>query len=793
MAKNSNMLSFVTPPRWWGEKWREGLYAGNGRTGANVYGGATEERVLINDSSLYRMGRTTVVPDVSEVMPEVVNLVNDGEFLRAQKVIPDALAAKNFRPQAEYPLPLAELNLHLRHNATTSGYRRVLDMERGVATVSYNVGGTKFVRDLFVSRTDDAVVYRLSKNGNGAISCTLTVELPHRVNARTYEGVCEMPDGVTVTYDKQFVCFAARNDDTGADYGMVCKISPLGGTMRAETDRLLINNAQQVLIVVKTFVGSRDKKFAELKLELASMRDGFEKMLKEHAAVHAKLFNSALVRLNDGADKNVEELLAEAECGHLSPELCEKLYKFARYLFVCGTCDDGRLFTPTGLWNGSYKPYRSFLTFDGQMQTSYLFALQGNMYQGLDKTFDNFDKFVGDYKNNAQRIFNCRGVVVPVVQAPKTGRLGTTDVFGVHFSGAAAWLCNFYYRYVKVSGNTRFLRSKLLPFMKEVALFYIDFVHVNDDGNAEIVPSPLPMRLGDGYKLDGRPIVAKNSILDFELCRDLLTNLVEACQTLGVKVDDRWQKLLSALPKPQTGSDGAMKEFVNSIIGVDYTGVSNGTLYSAYFGQGVNLLSEEDETSLYKRTADRKRSNPAAQNSFNTAVLASVYARLGLADETVAALCDVVRGTVTNNLVMLDKDWRGMGVCGSGVWSPVQLTSNLVFANAVQQMLLYCCGNYVNVFPAVPSDWHYVEFRDMACDNGVTVSAIRDDYKGQFKVCVSGKKDFVVKLQLPAFVRKPVKCNIDEKPEGNCFELKLQGSKAVELTYKIPQIKRKNK
>ena len=42
-------------------------------------------------------------------------------------------------------------------------------------------------------------------------------------------------------------------------------------------------------------------------------------------------------------------------------------------------------------------------------------------------------------------------------------------------------------------------------------------------------------------------------------------------------------------------------------------------------------------------------------------------------------------------------------------------------------------------------------------------------------------------------MRKPVKCNIDEKPEGNCFELKLQGSKAVELTYKIPQIKRKNK
>lgn len=790
MAKNYNLLRFVTPPSWWGEKWREGLYVGNGKLGANVYGGAAEERILVNDASLNWMGRTTVVPDVSENLPEVAALIDDGEFLRAQKVLPDALAAKNFRPRAECPLPLAEIGLHFKHNCSTTDYRRMLDMERGVAMVSYNAGGTKYLRDIFVSRADNTVVYRLTKNGNGAITCDFTVSLPHRVNARTYEGICDMPEGAETIYDKQFVCFAARNDDTGADYGLVCKFLPLGGTMRAEDNKLVIKNAQQLLILVKTFVGSRERKFAELKTELASMRDGYEKMLKSHVALHSKLYGSATVRLGGGNDQTVESLLSRAETGNLTPQLCEKLYKFARYLFVCGTSvDDGNLFTPTGLWNGSYKPYRSGITYDGQMQSSYLFALQGNLYQGIDKTFDNFERYIGDYKNNAQRIFNCRGIVLPVVQAPKTGRLGTTDVFGVHFSGCAAWLANFYYRYVKISGNTKFLRSKLVPFMKEVALFYLDLVRDNDDGGVDFIPSALPMRIHDAHKSDGRPVVGKNSTLDIELCRDLLTNLIEACNTLGVKIDERWQRLLDKLPEPQVGSDGAMKEFVNSVIGVDYTGISNGTLYSAYFGQRVDMLSDEQKQQLYKRTADRKRANPSAQNCFNTCVLASVYARLGLADKAMQALTDAVRGCAIDNLVMLDKDWRGMGVCGSGVWSPVQLTANLVFANAVQQMLLYSRDNYVNVMPSVPREWNYVEFEDFACDNGVTISAVKDATKGVFKVSLCAKRDTTITLALPNFLRKIVKYGTDVKPQGNCFEVKLTGGKTCEFVYKIAQVK----
>lgn len=787
MTKNCNVLSFDTPPQGTSDRWCEGLFVGNGHVGANVFGGAAEEHVLINDVAVNHLGRTTVVPDVSENVQRIVDLVHEGEYMRAQRVLPEALAARNFRPQADQPLPLAEIILRLKHNGATTEYCRKLDMERGVATVRYKANGTEFVRDLFVSRAENVVVYRLGKHGNGTISCQVGIGAVANTDATN--GVCGgMPSDEEVVFDKPFVCFAAHNDDKNVDYGVVARVSTLGGNMRVDGDKLVVNNAQSVLIVLQTFVGARQKQWADKKIQLSSMRDGYEKMLKSHVQLHSKLYNSASIRLSNDDDVAADVLLKQAERDILPPMLAEKMYKLARYLFVSATSDDGNPIFPTGLWNGSYFNPLSVVTYDGQMQASYLFSLCGNMYGNIDKLFDLFERYVCDYQNNAQRIFSCRGVVVPVVQAPDTGRLGTTDVFGMHFAGCAAWICSLFYKYAKFSNNTKFLKSRLVPFMKQVALFYLDFMRDEQDG-VQAIPSPLPMRIGDNIAFADRPIVAKNSVLDFELCRDLLTNLIEACNTLNLKVDRRWRDLVDKLPCAQIGSDGAMREFVNSIISVDYTGISNGTLYQAYFGEDCNILCDKQIVDKYLVTANVKRTNPSAQNSYNTSVLGAVYARLGDGDKALQCLGDVVRGCALSNLAIADQDWRGMGVCGNSRHRSLVLQSNFMFANVVQQMLLYAHEDKIVLLPALPADWHYVEFRDLVCDNGVVVALKYDGAKGVFKLNLLSKKANSVHLYLPSFVKKLTKCTIEEKPKGNDFVLDLPSGKAVELTYKVPTIK----
>ena len=50
--KNIDVLTMKYPASWHGALWREGLPAGNGKIGVNVYGGTKRETVIINHSEL---------------------------------------------------------------------------------------------------------------------------------------------------------------------------------------------------------------------------------------------------------------------------------------------------------------------------------------------------------------------------------------------------------------------------------------------------------------------------------------------------------------------------------------------------------------------------------------------------------------------------------------------------------------------------------------------------------------------------------------------------------------------
>src|SRR5699024_2200383 len=116
------------------------------------------------------------------------------------------------------------------------------------------------------------------------------------------------------------------------------------------------------------------------------------------------------------------------------------------------------------------------------------------------------------------------------------------------------------------------------------------------------------------------PVVAQNSALDFAIARDFYENLIEISKLLSVNKSElpKWGKMLELIPRQQLNSDGIFKEFINCAVSNDYTGISTGTLYGAYFGDQVNFLSDDDEKDDYLRTAERKMKEAFAQNSFST-------------------------------------------------------------------------------------------------------------------------------------------------------------------------------
>ena len=102
----------------------------------------------------------------------------------------------------------------------------------------------------------------------------------------------------------------------------------------------------------------------------------------------------------------------------------------------------------------------------------------------------------------------------------------------------------------------------MVPAYKDLALFYEDFLTVTDkNGNYIFVPSFSPEN--NPGNLNPSCMLVINSSMDIAVCREVLANLVEACELLGIEADSvpKWKAMLAKLPPYLLEPDGAMKEW----------------------------------------------------------------------------------------------------------------------------------------------------------------------------------------------------------------------------------------
>lgn len=148
-------LKYDSPATDW-EK--EALPIGNGRIGAMVFGGIDEERISLNEDTLWS-GAPYEWDSAAgkELLPEIRRLVLAEKFAEAGK-----LTRKLQGAYSQSFLPLGDLRLKFLDQADASDYERSLDISDAVATVDYQTGGHKHRRRVFVSHPDQVLVVELS-------------------------------------------------------------------------------------------------------------------------------------------------------------------------------------------------------------------------------------------------------------------------------------------------------------------------------------------------------------------------------------------------------------------------------------------------------------------------------------------------------------------------------------------------------------------------------------------------------------------------------------------------------
>ncbi|OZB98660.1 glycoside hydrolase N-terminal domain-containing protein [Paenibacillus sp. XY044] len=740
-----NKLKLLTPSSWWGAKWREALPAGNGITGAAVYGGVHLETVMLTHGGLWWQSRTPELPDVSGRLGEMRRLMMEGQEALAENVLIDGLKEQGYDPVMAVPLPLGDLNLSMEVSEGFKDYSRELDMETGEITVRWQDGHTHYERALFVSRTDDLIVYSLRSSGPDSISAKIGLDLHHRGDVRRPPGRPEasLPTGSESGSDGEFIWYAACHDN-GSDFGAVVRVVATDGRISSSGSESVLEEASKALILVKLFVHEpREAAWKRLKRELAAEHRSYDELRQPHMEEHGGLFHRMTLSLDaPGRDASNEELLLEAYRGEAPLAMLEKMWAYGRYLLIASSREGGDPCHLYGLWCGEYRGFWAFHMANENLQMIYWQALAGHMPELLLPVFDYVERQMDDYRGNARRIYGCRGIWIPAPTAPDSGLLKTIAPHIIHWTGAAGWIAQHYYDYYLYTGDREFLRNRALPFLREAALFYEDFLITGDDGLYISFPSNSPEnRPGNGA--GGPKGTTMNATMDFAIAKEVLTRLVEGAAQEGLYAEEMagWKGMIAKIPPYQVNADGAVREWMHPAYEDQYHHRHQSHLYPVFPGKEV---THEKDPGLFAAfvTAVRKRLvvGLKEQTGWSLAHMSNLYARMGEADKALECLDLLGRSAVMNNFFTLHNDWRGMGVGLDMEWAPFQIDANMGLTAAVQEMLLYSDPSVIRILPALPDRFQSGNAAGMLACGGYEVDIAWDRKESMLDVKVRSVK-----------------------------------------------------
>ena len=330
-------------------QWTEAVPLGNGRIGAMVFGGIADERIQINEDTLWGGGpRDYVNSHAGEKLAELRRLIFAGKIDEAESLTSQMMGS----PPVLMPYqPFCDLRLHFEHQGDVSDYRRSLSLNDATAVVSYRVGDVRFRRETFISHPDQAMVIRLTSDRPGQQNFSIAMDSPQpgSIVAAAGDDTLQLTGQIQPRQNPDG-SWTASWAEPGLHYAAWLRVRPEGGTVTREGNRLRVRGADAVTILFSNATSFRN--YRDISADALGRARGFveaasnksyEQLQRAHLDDFRKLFDRVSLQLGPetSAGRPTDVRIGQFKSTN-DPALVALYYQFGRYLLISSSRPGGQ-------------------------------------------------------------------------------------------------------------------------------------------------------------------------------------------------------------------------------------------------------------------------------------------------------------------------------------------------------------------------------------------------------------------------------------------------------------------